>query len=376
MSGPGKPLKRFGELWQRTPTPLNSLCENSDGFPTTEIPTSAFEVWRVSICDEGSDDDFFKVRNPLFAVFALSVKRGVNENPKNMKQLSDKQRELVSSLAKRLEAIRGVKVVVLGGSYARGRARPESDIDLGLFYSEATPFSIQSVRELAEEVNDTPGPVVANFYEWGPWINGGAWLTIGGQRVDFVYRSLEQMERVIAEAEAGRYEVHYAQQPPFGYFSGTFLGDIAVCIPLFDPQGRLEPLKQRVAQYPEALRRTVVQDYLWMAEFGLTAVARKFATRGDSYGTAACLTTAVNQLVMVLFTLNRKYLINDKTALVEVAEFECAPKDFGPRVQKTVARLGASAAELAAAVESVEGLFRETVELAEGMYRARYTLPK
>src|SRR5690349_18015046 len=98
---------------------------------------------------------------------------------------------------------------MLGGSYARGRARPGSDIDLYLFYSEAAPFSVQAVRELAEAINDTPGPVVADFYGWGPWVNGGAWLTVGGQRVDFVYRNLEHLGRVIAGAEAGRYEVDH-----------------------------------------------------------------------------------------------------------------------------------------------------------------------
>lgn len=47
-----------------------------------------------------------------------------------VKQLSPQQRELVSSLAKRLGAITGIKAVVLGGSHARGRAQPGSDIDL------------------------------------------------------------------------------------------------------------------------------------------------------------------------------------------------------------------------------------------------------
>jgi predicted nucleotidyltransferase len=262
----------------------------------------------------------------------------------NVKQLSPEQRELVSSLTRQLGVIRGISAVVLGGSHARGRARPESDIDLGILYSETAPFSIQSVRELVDAVNDTAGPVVTNFYDWGPWVNGGAWLTIGGQRVDFLYRSLEHLERVISEAEAGRYELHHAQQPPFGFFSGTYLGEIAVCVPLFDPEGRLDLLKRRVADYPEALRQAVVQDYLWAAEFGLSAFARKFATRSDGYGTAACLTCAVNQLVLVLFALNRKYLINDKTALAEIAEFERAPRDFGPRVQKTLRHLGASPA--------------------------------
>src|SRR6058998_2401348 len=94
-----------------------------------------------------------------------------------VKQLSPEQRDLVSSLVKRLGAIRGIRAVVLGGSHARGRALPGSDIDLGILYSEAAPFSIRSVRELAEVVNDTAGPVVTSFSEWGPWVNGGAWLT-------------------------------------------------------------------------------------------------------------------------------------------------------------------------------------------------------
>jgi predicted nucleotidyltransferase len=293
-----------------------------------------------------------------------------------VRQLSPEQRELVTSLSARLGSIRGVGAVVLGGSHARGRARPGSDIDLGLLYSEASPFSIHSVRELAEAVNDTPGPVVTDFYEWGAWVNGGAWLTVGGQRVDLLYRSLEHLERVIAEAEAGRYELDYAQQPPFGFFSGTYLGEVAVCVPLFDPEALLDPLKRRVADYPEALRRAVVQDYLWAAEFGLAAFARKFAARSDAYGTAACLTRAVNQLILVLFAINRRYLVNDKTALAEVAEFESAPREFGPRVQKALSGLGASAAELAAAVEGVVQLLKETVEVTDGLYQPPYALPE
>jgi predicted nucleotidyltransferase len=293
-----------------------------------------------------------------------------------MNQLSPKQRALVTSLAERLGAIRGVQAVVLAGSHARGRAEPDSDIDLGVFYSEAASFSISDVRELATAINDTAGPVVTDFYQWGPWINGGAWLTIGGQRVDLIYRNLEHVERVIAEAEAGRYELHYLQQPPFGFFSATILGELAICIPLFDSEARLDRLKRRVAEYPEPLRRTVLQDFLFMAEFTLTAFAPKFASRADAYGTAACLTRAVNELVLALFALNRKYPLNDKTALAEVDAFERAPRDFRSRVQTTMAHLGTSAAELTAAVENFAHLLRETIDLTDGFYQARYVLPK
>ena len=292
-----------------------------------------------------------------------------------LKQLSPEQGKFLSSLAHRVGAIHGIKAVVLGGSYARGCAQADSDIDLGLFYSEAAPFSIERLREIAEDLNDTPGPVVTDFYGWGPWVNGGAWLTIGGQRVDFIYRCLEQVEGVITEAEAGRYQLDYTQHAPFGFFSSTYLGEIAICAPLFDPEGRIKSLKRRVADYPEALRTSVVQDYLWQAEFELAAFAPKFAKRADAYGTVACLARAINQLVLVLFALNRRYPLNDKTALLEIAEFERAPRDFGSRVQGTLAQLGTSSAELCAAVERVAQLHRETVELAGGLYRPRFALP-
>jgi predicted nucleotidyltransferase len=293
-----------------------------------------------------------------------------------VKQLTLEQRALVSSLSKRLGEIQGVKAVVLGGSHARERARPESDIDLGIFYSEGAPFSIERIREVAEDVNDFVDPVVTNFYEWGPWVNGGAWLTIGGQRVDFLYRNLEHVERVIAEAEAGRYEVHYLQQPPFGFFSPTYLGEITVCIPFFDPDARIDVLKRRVREYPEDLRHAVLQDYLFMVEFGLTSVVPKFAARLDTFGTAACLTRALNELVMTLFALNGKYPINDKTTLSELAEFERAPHNFADRAQDIMAHLGRSHAELVAAAEAVDQLFRETLQLTEGLYKPRFTLPK
>jgi len=290
-------------------------------------------------------------------------------------QLSVTQRELVSSLTTRLASIPGVAAVVLGGSYARGRARRASDIDLGLLYSETAPFAIQSIRELTAAVNDTPDPVITGFYEWGPWVNGGAWLAIGGQRVDFIYRSIEHVGRVIDDAQAGRYQLDYLQQPPFGFFGPTYLGEIAVCIPVFDPAARLDGLKRRVSVYPEPLREAVVRDQLWMAELTLGAFALKFAARGDVHGTATCLTRATNHVVLALFALNRTYPINDKTALEEIAEFERAPRDFGPRLDDLFARLGASVVELGGAVERVGQLLRETIELTDGLYQPRYALP-
>ena len=286
--------------------------------------------------------------------------------------LSNTQRELVDSLARRLGEIPGVAAVVLGGSYARGFAVPGSDIDLGVFYSEAAPFDVEAVRALAASVNDTPDPVVTGFYVWGPWVNGGAWLTIGGQRVDFLYRSLEHQARVIADANAGRFELHWGQQAPFGFFGPTYLGELAICRPLFDPDGRVAALKREVADYPEPLRRAIVQGYLWQTEFSLESFAPKFAARGEVLGAAGCLTRLAHQLVLVLFALNRRYLLSDKTALAEIDRFELAPPRFRERVAALLASLGREPDELAAAVAAASGLVAETVALAGPLYRRPY----
>jgi predicted nucleotidyltransferase len=291
-----------------------------------------------------------------------------------MIQLSSKQHEIIQSLLKRLSEISGVRSVVLGGSYARGFAQPESDIDLGILYFESSPFSICEVRELVTSVNDTPNPVVTGFYEWGPWVNGGAWLVIDGQRIDFIYRSLEHIDRVIADARSGRYELNYEQQPPFGFFSGTYLGEVEICISLFDPENLVDSLKKRVAVYPELLRKSIVQDYLWAAEFCLAAFANKYATRANSYGTAACLTRTVNYLVLALFAVNRKHLINDKTALLELENLERVPHEFGSRVQEIFGNLGSSSVELILGIDGITQLFNESVALSEGLYQSRYSL--
>jgi predicted nucleotidyltransferase len=276
--------------------------------------------------------------------------------------LSSSQRALIESLSERLARFAGIQAVVLGGSYARGQAQPGSDIDLGLLYREASPFSLDDVRELARQVNDTPEPVVAGFYQWGPWVNGGAWLTIGGQRVDFLYKNLDQLERVIEAAHAGRVDHDYNQHAPFGFYSDTFLSELETSVVLSDPGAILPPLKQRIAIYPERLRVRLVQESLGAASFDLYAAA-KSAEVVDSYLTNACLLRAVNRLVHALFALNRRYRVNDKTAFAELAGAALMPRDFSARVQAMVSALGSERKSLLDAVAHARALLQEIAEL-------------
>ena len=102
-------------------------------------------------------------------------------------------------LTGQLASLPGVLAVALGGSRAQGTNRPNSDWDFGVYYQGQ--FEPQSLRE-----KGWPGEV-SEVGGWGGGVmNGGAWLTIDGRRVDVHYRNLDQVEHWCAEAQVGRFE--------------------------------------------------------------------------------------------------------------------------------------------------------------------------
>jgi predicted nucleotidyltransferase len=105
----------------------------------------------------------------------------------------------VRALADRLSKIPGVAAVALGGSRANRTALGESDWDFGLYYRGE--LRAEEVRALGYE-----GTVV-DPGEWGRLPNGGARLTVEGERVELRYRELDVVRHWLEEAEAGRYEL-------------------------------------------------------------------------------------------------------------------------------------------------------------------------
>lgn len=291
-----------------------------------------------------------------------------------MTPLTAKQIALIDRVAEATARIPGVLAIVLGGSHARGRARPDSDIDIGLCYRDAAPIDIGAVRTLASALHDGGDPVVSGIGEWGPWVDGGAWLTIDGQRVDLLYRSLDKIEHTLADARAGRYEVHFAQQPPFGFFGPTLLGEVAIARALHDPSGEIARLKAQVTPMPESLAAAIMQNTLWSVEFGLTAFAPKFAEAGNVYGVAGCLTRFSHALVLALFALNGAYLLNEKSALAEIEGFGKAPAAFGERISAVLADIGADPDALNASLRAFTALFDETRTLCGDAYRPAWRL--
>lgn len=178
-------------------------------------------------------------------------------------------------LARRLAQIPGVVAVVLGGSRATGQARPHSDWDFGLYYRGT--IDPDDVRALGFD-GEVFGPG-----EWGLVVNGGAWLVIEGERVDLIYRDLDQVEEWTRDAEQGRFRVYRE----VGYVAG---------IPTYVAPAELALQRVLVGSlpkpsFPDALRQTAPVWWRRVATGGLKFAAAH-ALRDDAVACAGNLAVA------------------------------------------------------------------------------------
>ncbi|MBB6434615.1 putative nucleotidyltransferase [Streptomyces candidus] len=257
---------------------------------------------------------------------------------------------MIRTMAERLSTVAGVRAVVLGGSRARGTHRPDSDWDLGLYYRDADALDVHALASLAAEFTGRAVDIAAPG-GWGPWVNGGAWLSVDGTAVDWILRDLDRVERVWADCRAGRFEVGTQAGHPLGFWSPAYAGEVAHCRVLADPAGELTALRARTRHYPDALREALAEA-AWEAEFSVAA-ARKSVGAGDALHVSLCLSKAFGVLAQAMLAHERTWCLNEKGALAAAARLACAPPDFAQRVARALHGLDEEA------VRAAESLVRE-----------------
>lgn len=286
------------------------------------------------------------------------------------------RRDLLSAAIAALRDVPNVAALVLGGSYARGLAHSGSDLDIGIYYHESAPLSIPHLRAAAQSLAASGStPLVTELYGWGPWVNGGAWIQTPTTKIDFVYRNLDQLRRVLDEGRLhGTWRHDFDQQPPFGFRSIVYFAETHYCVPVHDPGSLLAPLKALITPYPAPLKATILQDTLWGAEFSLWS-AGAFAASADVCHAAACFTRTAHYLIQALFALNEEYFLNDKHAHRILAQLPLVPRDFSSRLAAILARPGHDSAALQQSRSALRHLWTECVQLTSGAYQPRFTMP-
>lgn len=236
-----------------------------------------------------------------------------------------------------LSAVGGVRAIALGGSQSRGEADLHSDCDFGIYY-DAADLDLAALERALSALDDAhragllhpPG-------EWGPWINGGAWITVGGVPVDILLREIGKVEQTIRDCLAGKVTIDYQPGHPFGFVNTIYAAETHYCRPLWQcpaaPLDRLKALLYSEGPYPPRMREATVLRFLWEAWFSL-ACGRKAAHKGDFHYAEGSLFRAVGAWVQVLYAFNNRYLMNEKGALGRVRELERRPDEMEARVRE------------------------------------------
>ncbi|MGP4089687.1 nucleotidyltransferase domain-containing protein [Streptomyces sp. KR55] len=249
--------------------------------------------------------------------------------------------DFLNAVADRLATLPTVQAVALGGSRAQGTHRPDSDWDLAVYYRG--PFDPADLRALGweGEVSEVGG--------WGGGVfNGGAWLTIGGRRVDVHYRDLDVVEWELAEAEEGRFRVEPLLFHLAGIPSYLVVAELAINRVL---RGELP----RPVGYPEKLRRTASERWYGTARATVAYARANHAPAGRLTEVAGAIATAAVQAGHGVLAARGEWVTNEKR-LLERAEMR--------GVDGVIASLTERRDRMAQALAEAEKLFERAIETA------------
>lgn len=271
--------------------------------------------------------------------------------------------KLIQTMVDEIKTVSGVKAIVLGGSRARGTYTPSSDIDLGIYYDPNQPMDLTALGKIATQLDDEHRTdVITGFGGWGPWINGGGWLRVQSLPVDFLYKDLGRVKSYIDACLNGKVEIFYQGGHPHGFVTSIYLGEVALCKPLYDPEGIIAELKDKVTPYPEALQKAILASFAWEIDFSV-GIAKKSIERADVNYAAGCCFRAVMCMLQVLFALNKEYWMNEKGAINITDRFAIKPADFRKRVAEVYTLLEASPEALEKAIYLLKGLSEDVYGL-------------
>lgn len=266
--------------------------------------------------------------------------------------------EQLRALALALTRVDGIEAVALGGSRARGTHRPDSDVDLALYYDRER-LDIEGLRSLARELTGEKVDVAAPG-GWGPWVDGGAWLDVGGTPVDWILRDVDRVREQRDRAVRGEFAFHHQPGHPLGFLDVSYVGEAVTCRPLVDPGGLIPELRSGVVPYPEPLRAAMIANR-WQAGFLLDA-AGKGAGRRDVAYVALCCSTAAMVCAHAWHAAARVWVLNEKDLVPGVTRLDLDTGTFVEDAEAALRHLGADEGSLRSAIARMRVAVEVTAE--------------
>ena len=256
------------------------------------------------------------------------------------------------------QGVNGIDAIVLGGSHATGTATKASDIDIGIYYDEDS-FDLEGFRLKAASLDDEHRDnLITDPGEWGPWINGGGWLTIDGIAVDILFRSTRKVVTVIEDCIQGKITIDYQCGHPFGFVNSIYMGELAHCRILSSNNSLVSDQKKRLMTFPSDYRVAVIEKFLWECEFSMQC-GRKAVGKGDILYASGSLFRCAISLLQVLYAINELYMLNEKGSLDRLLKQKGAyiPKDFAKNIEAAFTEM--NKATIQACFDRIQVLYNE-----------------
>ena len=251
---------------------------------------------------------------------------------------------------------------MLGGSRATGSATERSDIDIGLYY-DRDEADFAQYNAIAAQLDDRRRDgLICTEGGWGRWVNCGGWLIVNGYAVDIILRDWQRVQTAVEETDRGICTCHYQPGHPHAFLNVMYRGELACCRVLHARDEAFFREKRRAESYPPALKKRLVETFLFEADFSC-ALAEKCVASGDAGYLAGQMFRAVSAMHQVLFALNGTWLLNEKKAALRAESLPAVPAAYAEKVNGVF-----TAADPITAVTRLRALCGEVSALAaQGM---------
>lgn len=254
----------------------------------------------------------------------------LDENSKLSPQNRESFGTSIAKVTLEYKKLTDILSIVIGGSVARGLADNESDIEMYVYCHTQIPPE-RKVKKIMDNLRSRmtrSSDLVWQHEVWGPH----TFFAINNVYFELGYRIFPEVESKVREYLAGKdiYSHHTKEaDTPFGYYTSGIAFCIASSKILYEDESKkLSSFKKRVEEFPQELKRKLINHYFNEADKMLHVKLRSSSHRNDDLAFNAQLASIVRSLNVCLFTLNDTHFPGDKWNFDIIKQFRFKPSNY------------------------------------------------
>lgn len=232
----------------------------------------------------------------------------------DLKKISGPYYELTMEIKNRIEKLSYVDAFWIHGSRAVGRGTADSDIDYTILVKDAKEQEPR-LKELFDDLlewDEVPGFYPEQMWPVASWKKTKESFSEVSLRVATtskftrMFDELYSLERVKHRGE--RWLEPY-QDTKFLRLQGAAQFLIMESVPVYDPDGHLEKLKEKISEYPDDISRQVVREFIEKLKVKLMWLTDDWIPR-NKYTFVSDIRDILYYIAIAHYALNKRFMQN------------------------------------------------------------------